>query len=148
MLILLHGGTTWTLTKRMEKKLDGNCTKMLRTVQKSPGGNIPQRSNYTYRPSQKHSRLDEQDTTGHCWISKGELIGDELLWTPSHGRAKVEWPARTYLPQLCTDRECSLEDLPSGMEVRNEWQEKFREIHARGRPWWSVIQVSIPASEI
>ena len=30
--ILLYGYTTWTLTKLMEKKLDGNCTRMLRTV--------------------------------------------------------------------------------------------------------------------
>ncbi len=30
--ILLYGYTTWTLTKRMEKKLDGNCTRMLRAV--------------------------------------------------------------------------------------------------------------------
>ena len=28
--ILLYGCTTWTLTKRMEKKLDGNYTRMLR----------------------------------------------------------------------------------------------------------------------
>ena len=28
---------------------------------------------------------------------KDELISDVLLWTPSHGRAKVGWPARTYL---------------------------------------------------
>ncbi len=26
--ILLHGYTTWMLTKRMEKKLDGNYTRM------------------------------------------------------------------------------------------------------------------------
>ena len=30
--ILLYECTTWTLTKRMEKKLDGNCTGMLLTV--------------------------------------------------------------------------------------------------------------------
>ena len=29
---LLYGCTTWTLTKRMEKKLDGNYTRMLRAV--------------------------------------------------------------------------------------------------------------------
>ena len=29
--ILLYGCTTWTLTKRLEKKLDGNYTRMLRT---------------------------------------------------------------------------------------------------------------------
>ena len=30
--ILLYGCTTWTLTKRMEKKADGNYTKLLRAV--------------------------------------------------------------------------------------------------------------------
>ena len=32
MLILLYGYTTWTLTKRMEKKLDGNYTRMLQAI--------------------------------------------------------------------------------------------------------------------
>ena len=30
--ILLYGSTTWTLTKRLEKKLDGNYTRMLRAI--------------------------------------------------------------------------------------------------------------------
>ena len=30
--ILLYGSTTWTLTKRMKKKLDGNYKRMLHTV--------------------------------------------------------------------------------------------------------------------
>ena len=30
--ILLYGCTTWTLTKYMEKKLDGNYTRMLRAI--------------------------------------------------------------------------------------------------------------------
>ena len=30
--ILLYGCTTWTLTKRMEKKLDDNYTRMLRAI--------------------------------------------------------------------------------------------------------------------
>ena len=30
--ILLYGSTTWTLTKRMEKKLDGNYTRRLRAI--------------------------------------------------------------------------------------------------------------------
>ena len=32
MSILLYGCTTWTQTKRLEKKLDGNYTKMLRAI--------------------------------------------------------------------------------------------------------------------
>ena len=30
--IVLYGWTTWTLTKRLEKKLDGNYTRMLRAI--------------------------------------------------------------------------------------------------------------------
>ena len=30
--ILIYGCTTWTLTKRLEKKLDGNYTRMLRAI--------------------------------------------------------------------------------------------------------------------
>ena len=30
--ILLYGCTTWTITKRLEKKLDGNYTRMLRAI--------------------------------------------------------------------------------------------------------------------
>ena len=30
--IVLYGRTTWTLTKRLEKKLDGNYTRMLRAI--------------------------------------------------------------------------------------------------------------------
>ena len=32
MVILLYGCTTWTLTKRLEKKLDGNYARMLRAI--------------------------------------------------------------------------------------------------------------------
>ena len=64
--ILLYGCTTWTLTKQLEKKLDGNYT--------SPGSNTPQRNNYTATclPSQKLSKLDEpdmQDTAGEAETS-------------------------------------------------------------------------------
>ena len=34
--ILLYGCTTWTLTKRLEKKLDGNYTRMLRAILNKP----------------------------------------------------------------------------------------------------------------
>ena len=62
--ILLYGCTTWTLTKWLVKKLDGNYTRMLLAIL-----NTPQSSSYTatFRPSQKLSKLDEpdmQDTAG------------------------------------------------------------------------------------
>ena len=69
MSILLYGCTTWTLTKRLEKKLDSNYIRMLQAILTSPGDNTPQSTNYTATclPSRKLSKLDElgtQDTAG------------------------------------------------------------------------------------
>ena len=55
---------------------------------------------------------------GHCWRSRDKLINDVLLWTPTYGRAKAGWPARTYIQQLCEDTGCSPEDLPRAMNDR------------------------------
>ena len=62
--ILLYGCTTWTLTKRLKKKLDGNYTRMLRVILKRPGDNTPQDTNYTATclPSRKLYKLDKPDT--------------------------------------------------------------------------------------
>ena len=72
---LLYGCTTRTLKKRLDKKLDGNYTRMLRAILNiSPGGNTPQGTNYTTTclPSRNLSKLDEpgtQDTAGEAETS-------------------------------------------------------------------------------
>ena len=73
---------------------------------------------------------------GHCWRNRDELIRDVLLWTPTHGRAKAGWPARTYIQQLCEDKGCWPEDLPRAMNDREEWRERVRDIHATSAIWW------------
>ena len=72
--ILLYGCTTWRLTKRLEKKLNGNYTGMLRAISNKPGGNTPQGTNCTAicLLSRKLSKLDEtdmQDTAGGAGTS-------------------------------------------------------------------------------
>ncbi len=54
-----------------------------------------------------------------------DLISDVLQWTPSHGRAKVGRPARTYIQQLCADTGRSPEDLTEAMDDRERWRERF-----------------------
>ena len=73
---------------------------------------------------------------GHCWRSRDEFISDVLLWIPAYGRAKVGRPARTYIQQLCEDTRCSPEDLLEAMNDREKWQERVRDIRARGTTWW------------
>ena len=128
--ILLYGCTTWTLTKRLEKKLDGDYTIMLRVILNNPGGNTPQSTNYTATnpPITKTIQVRRTRHTGHCWRSKDELINYVLLWTPTYGQAKAGRPARTYIKQPCKDTGCSPEDLPD----REKWRERVRDIRASG----------------
>ena len=56
VLVLLYGCTAWTLTKRLEKELDGQYTRMLRAVINKSWKQHPTRS-------------------------KDEFLSDVLLWT-------------------------------------------------------------------
>ena len=111
--ILLYGWTTWTLTKRMEKNLDGNYTRMLRAILNKSWRQHPTKQQlYSHVPLiTKTIKVRRTRHAGHCWRSRDELISNVLLWTPSHGRAKLGRPARTYTLQLCEDTGCNPEDL-------------------------------------
>ena len=114
VLILLYGSTIWTLTKHMKEKLNGNYTRMLWAILNKSWRQHPTKQQL-YRhlsPITKTIQIRQTRHAGHCWKSKNELISNVLLQIPSHRRAKIERPARTYIQQLCADTWCSLEDLP------------------------------------
>ena len=96
--ILLYGCTTWMLTKRLEKKLDGNYTRMLRAIlNKSWRQHPTRRQLYGHLPPiTKTIQVRRARHAWHCWRSKDELVSDVLLWTPIYGQAKARRPARTY----------------------------------------------------
>ena len=69
--ILLYGCTTWTLTKQLKKKLNGNYTRMLQAIlNKSWRQHLTRHQLYGhFPPSRKLYKLDEpdtQDTTGEA----------------------------------------------------------------------------------
>ena len=132
--ILLYGCNTWTPTKRLEKKLDGNYTRMLRAILNNPGDNTPQDTNYTATclSLRKLYKLDEPDTQDTAGEAAGYIISDVLLWTPTYGQAKAGRPARTYIQQLCEDTRCNPEDLPEAMNNREKWRERVADIRAGG----------------
>ena len=132
--ILLYGCTTWTLTKRLEKKLDGNYTRMLRAIlNKSWRQHPTRRQLYGHLPPiTKTIQVKRARHAGHCWRSKDELVSDVLLWTSTYGQAKAGRPARTYIQQLCEDTGCNPEDLPEAMNDREKWREMVKDIHACG----------------
>ena len=115
--ILLYGCTTWILTKRLEKKLDGLYTRMLRAILNKSWRQHPTNHQlYGHQPPiTKTIKVRRTRHAGHGGRNGDELISDVLRWTPSHGRANAGWLARTYILQLCEDTECSPEYPPEEM---------------------------------
>ena len=118
--ILLYGCTTWMLTKHMEKKLDGNYTRMLQAILNKSWRKHPTKQQlYGHLPPVlKTIKVRRTRHAGLCWRSKDELISDILLWIPSHGRAKAGQPAWTYIEKLCAYTGCSSENLPEAIDNR------------------------------
>ena len=90
--ILLYGCTTWTQTKRLEKKLDGNYTRMLRAILNRCWRQHPIRHQlYGHLPPiTKTIQVRRTRHAGHCWRSKDKLIRDVLLWTPHMAKQKQD----------------------------------------------------------
>ena len=83
--------TTWTLTKRLEKKLDGNYTRMLRAILNKSWRQQPTSHQlYGHLPLiTKTIQVRRTRHAGHRWRSRDELISDVLLWTPH------TWPCKS-----------------------------------------------------
>ena len=126
------------LTKWLEKKLNSNYIRMLQAIlNKSWRQNSLKQQLYGHLPPIiKTIKIRQTRHAEHCWRSVDKLISDELLWTPSHGRAKTGQPAWTYIQQLYADTGCSPEDLPEAMDDREGWREWIRDIRADGVTWW------------
>ena len=145
MSILLDGCTTWMLTKHIEKKLNGNCTRMLQAMLNKSWKQHPikQQSYSRLPPILKTIQIKQTRHMGHCWRSKDNLISDVLLWTPLYRCTSAWQPARTYLQQFCTDTGCSL-GRPAGSNGWQRWmQERFKEIRTSCMTswWWFILQL-------
>ena len=126
----------------MEKRLDGNYTRMLRAILNKSWRLHPTKQQlYSHLPLiMKTIQVRQTRHAGHCWTSKDELISDVLLWTPLHEQAKAGRPARTYILQLCADTGYSLEDFAGAIDGL---QERFREIRVGTATWWWIMYLQI-----
>ena len=74
--ILLYGCTSWTLTKRPEKMLDGNYTRMLRSILNNSLRQLPTKHQLFGHipPIAKTIQVRRTRHAGHCWKSReGQL---------------------------------------------------------------------------
>ena len=138
VLILLYGCTRWTLTKRMDQKLDGILLILQAISNESWRQHHTKQQLYGHLPPiTKTIKVRRTRHAGHCRGSKDKLISDILQWTRSHGWAKAGLPARTYIQQFCADTRYSPEDLPEAMDSREGWRGRVRDIHTDDvTSWW------------
>ena len=83
--ILPYGCTTYMLTKHVEKRLDGNYTRMLWTIlKKSWKQHLTKEQLYSHQPAiSKTIQIRQTIHVQHCWRSKDEPMSNILLWTLS-----------------------------------------------------------------
>ena len=97
----------------MEKKLDGNYTRMFHVVLNWSCKQHPIKQQlYDHLPPISQTILVKWTRhLGDCWWGKDELMSHILLWTPIHGHVNVGWLARMFIHQLCEDTGCCLDGL-------------------------------------
>ena len=130
--VLTYGSISWTLTSQLEKKIDGAYTRMLRAALNRFWKDHPtNRELYSNIPAiSKSIRQQRMRFAVHCWRSKEELVGDVLLWKPSHGKQSAGRPKKTYIDQMMDDTGCRLEELQNAMNDRNSWKKRVKECRA------------------
>ena len=97
--IPLYGCANWTPTKRIEKKLDSICTRVLQAILNKSWKQQPTKQMvYGHLPPISTTiKVRRTRHAGHCWRVKDDPINDVLQLIPAHGCASVGRPARTYL---------------------------------------------------
>ena len=119
--ILLYGSETWTLSRKLEKRLDGTYTRLLRRAQNLSWKSHPTISqiyNKLPRVSSlvKHRRVQ---FAGHCFRADAEVISSPLLWRPTYGQTRGR--KLSFPDVISRDTGLSTEDLKTAMRDRDVW---------------------------
>ena len=134
--VLLYGSETWTLTKSMEKKLNGCYTRMLLMC-----------LNITWKQKLTNEQLYQElplvankvaerrmKLAGHC-IRHPELTASSfVLWKPSKGKTSRGRPAISYIDNLRRDTGLvEVTEIKTAMQDRMQWRKQSRLVRAGAR---------------
>ena len=121
--ILLYGAETWTMTKTMERELDGTYTCRLRhalyinwrqhVINESLYWDLPKISSVI---QQRRLRL-----AGHFYRSD-EAAANLILWKPKHGCRRPGRSKLDYVTLLTQDTGLTNEELRTAMSDRELWR--------------------------
>ena len=123
--VLLYGSETWTLTKTMEKQINGCYTRMLRMAMNVSGNDhITNEELYgSLKPIATKIQERRMRLAGHCIRHTEEIANKLILWEPLEGTRNRGVQSTTYIDTLLRDAGVeSTSELRSLMEDRNEWR--------------------------
>ena len=121
--ILLYGSETWTITKKMEARIDGCYTQLLRRVLNiSWRYRIPNKVVYGKLPpislTIKQRRLR---FAGHCARSSSQPISKLIFWTPTSGSLRRGRKPLNYPDTICNDLGLEKTEIANLMQDRELW---------------------------
>ena len=135
--VLLYNSNTWTLTKQMEKSLDGIYTRMLRMTlnvswkqhmtNQELYGNLPK---VTSKIAMRRLRL-----AGHCVRHPEEIASQLVLWEPSEGRTNRGRKPVDYIDLIKRDTGLdNINEIKTAMLDREVWKRFVYEARSADRP--------------
>ena len=125
--ILLYGAETWTITKAMQKRLDGCYTRMLRMAfDVSWKDMMTNEELYAGLPSVSSKvRSRRLKLAGHCIRHPEEEASKLVLWEPSQVRRNKGRPAVTYVDNLKQDTGMeTTSEIRTAMNDRKSWRSR------------------------
>ena len=132
--ILLYGSEGWTLTERLEARLDGCYTRLLMMVQNLNWRDHPTRE-VIYGDLPKLSEIvrgRRLNFAAHCARRLEEPVSGLVFWTPTQGTRAQGRPRLTYPVLLTQDAGIDQNELLKLMLNRQQWR-KFIMASDRGR---------------
>ena len=132
--VLLNGCASWTLTKRMEKKLLKNATWYFHKILE-----VTFYEKTVVRPLIFHLTSNQRCTTyaWHFWRSKDELIRNFLQLNRTQKSNCIRRPAKRLIYQVCVDTWCHWKDIQSTMANRDWWRGNLDEDDKFCKSFWS-----------
>ena len=119
--ILTYGAETWTLTTKLQKRMDGTYTNLLRRAQNIHWSEhaTKQRIYGKLEPISKRLCKKRLPFAGHCHRATNEVISSLLLWRPT---GIVHSHKLTYVDSITRDTGIPLAELGTAMTNREVWK--------------------------
>ena len=136
--ILLYGCTSWTLTKRLEKKLDANYSRMLQAILNKSWRQQPTKHQlYGHLPPiTKTIQVRRARHAGHSWRSRDKIISDVLLWAPHMAEQKQDSQLEHTYTSSVRIRDVALKTCQMRGTIGRSGERGSHYIRAGGTTWW------------